>query len=190
MTNPTRAESKPSNDKSDTCRIKTIIKMLDHVEQDKQLIYEMVQRWLYLVQSSAANASKLDQILEKKKIRVVLCSEQPQAPFFRPKISFCAFFNVFFIIFCYFLSNLMKFYENLIKVRTSNSQNNSPGLGIELRTFANCFIDSESMLLEFYFFIFLHFWGYYALGPIFLKSGGQTFFGKIYFHQNPTFLKF
>ena len=28
------------------------------------------------------------------------------------------------------------------------------------------------------FLIFLHFWGYHALGPIFLKYGGQTFLEK------------
>ena len=42
----------------------------------------------------------------------------------------------------------------------------------------------------FFFLFFLHFWGYFALGPIFLKSGGRTFFGKIYFRQNPTFFLF
>ena len=42
------------------------------------------------------------------------------------------------------LSHIVFFYEHSIKTRTSNSQHNFPGLWIEPRTKANCFIDSGS----------------------------------------------
>ena len=36
------------------------------------------------------------------------------------------------------------------------------------------------------FDVFIDFGGFQALGPFFLNRGGQTFFEKTFFHQNPT----